>query len=88
MGRFTDRWRTPSWCRSARFSSWSATRDLKVADTALATTLSLLSVERRTSERMRNPYVLIQFDVCDRDSALICLEQALTIVTKYGKTEG
>ena len=25
---------TPSWCRSARFSSWSAARDLKVAETA------------------------------------------------------
>jgi len=38
LGRFTERWRTPNWCRSARFSSWSTARDLKVADTAAANT--------------------------------------------------
>ncbi len=38
LGRFTDRCRTPSWCRSAKFSRWSAARDLKVADTVAANT--------------------------------------------------
>src|SRR5260370_36887325 len=36
LGRFTERRRTPSWCRSARFSSWSVARDLKAADAAVA----------------------------------------------------
>jgi len=36
FGLFTGRLTTPSWCRSARFSKWSAVRDLKIAD-ALAT---------------------------------------------------
>jgi len=36
FGRFTESCRRPSWCRSARFSRWSAARDLKVADAAAA----------------------------------------------------
>ncbi len=46
FGRFTERCRTPSWCRSARFSRWRAAPDLKVADTA-ANRSSALSARRR-----------------------------------------
>jgi hypothetical protein len=38
FGRFAKRCRTPSWWRSARFSKWSAARDLKTADAASADT--------------------------------------------------
>ena len=38
FGRFTERRKTPSWCRSARFSKCSAARDLKTADTEAANT--------------------------------------------------
>ena len=37
LGRFTERRGTPSWCRKARFSNWSAARDLKHADNVSAT---------------------------------------------------
>jgi hypothetical protein len=38
LGRFTERCRTLSWCRSARLSRWSAARDLKFTDAAAAIT--------------------------------------------------
>jgi hypothetical protein len=38
LGRFTERRKTPSWCRSAMFYNWSAARDWKAADVAAANT--------------------------------------------------
>jgi len=66
LGRFTERRRTPSWCRSARFSIWSVARDLKAADVATANTRSVLSVRQNSRLRRRKLYVLIQFDISDR----------------------
>jgi hypothetical protein len=34
FGRFTERRRTASWCRNARFSIWRTVRDLKLAAAA------------------------------------------------------
>jgi hypothetical protein len=47
FGRFTERCRTPSCCLSARFSTWSAARDLKAADAATANRSSALRARRR-----------------------------------------
>ena len=47
FGRFTERCRTPSWCLSARFSTWSAARDFKAADAATANRSSALRTRRR-----------------------------------------
>jgi hypothetical protein len=38
VGLFTERRRTPSWCRSARFSNWSVALDLRVDDAAASNT--------------------------------------------------
>jgi len=62
FGRFTERCRTPSWCRSARFSArWSAARDLKVADAAAANMRKVLSAKRGNCRRTRKLHVLMQF---------------------------
>src|SRR5437899_12892436 len=44
FGFFTERCRTPSWCRSARFSNWRAARVLKTDDRATTSVLSIPSV--------------------------------------------
>src|SRR2546426_4149259 len=47
LGFFTERCRTPSWCRSARFSNWRAARVLKTDDTATTSVVSIPSVRAR-----------------------------------------
>src|SRR2546422_1812950 len=47
FGFFTERCRTTSWCRSARFSSWRAARGLKTDDRATTSVFSIPSVGAR-----------------------------------------
>src|SRR2546423_1531888 len=47
FGFFTERCRTPSWCRSARCSSWRAARVLKTDDRATTSVVSIPSVRAR-----------------------------------------
>jgi hypothetical protein len=48
FGRFTERCKTPSWCRSARFPTRGVQRgNLKTADMAAAHTCGTLSTRRR-----------------------------------------
>jgi hypothetical protein len=44
LGFFTERCRTPSWCRSARSSNWRAARVLKTDDRATTSAVSIPSV--------------------------------------------
>jgi hypothetical protein len=66
FGRFTDRCKTPSWCRRARFSNWRAARDLKVAAAVTARTRTALTARRKKYRTGRKFHVLIRFEVCDR----------------------
>jgi hypothetical protein len=47
FGFFTERCRTPSWCRSARFSNWRAARVLKNDRAAATSAISTPSIRAR-----------------------------------------
>jgi len=48
FGRFMERRRTPSSCRSARLFKWSSVRDLKASDAVPGSARSILRVACRT----------------------------------------
>ena len=66
FARFTDRCKTPSWCRRARFSNCRTARDLKAAADVTARTRPALTARRKKHRTMRKFHVLIQFEVCDK----------------------
>src|SRR5437870_10938798 len=68
FGFFTERCRTPSWCRSARFSNWRFTRVLKPDDRATTSVVSISSVRARTLWSLRKPHLLRSFDIYGREA--------------------
>src|SRR5437870_10654265 len=68
FGFFTERCRTPSWCRSARFSNWRFTRVLKPDDRATTSVVSISSVRARRLWSLRKPHLLRSFDIYGRHS--------------------
>src|SRR5947207_2625233 len=66
FGFFTERCRTPNWCRSARFSTWRAARVLKTDDRATTSVVSIPSVRARKdrkSTRLNSSHTVISYAV-------------------------
>src|SRR5882762_5136826 len=63
---FTERCRTPSWCRSAKFSNWRAARVLKTDDRATTSVVSIPSVRARRLWSLRKPHLLRSFEIYAR----------------------
>src|SRR5438552_2990103 len=68
FGFFTERRRTPSWCRSATFSNWRAARVLKTDDRATNSVVSISSVRARRLWSLRKPHLLRSFQIYGRHS--------------------
>src|SRR3989449_10856577 len=66
FGFFTERRRTPSWCRSATFSNWRAARVLKTDDRATNSVVSISSVRARRLWSLRKPHLLRSFEIYGR----------------------
>ena len=66
FGFFTERCKTPSWCRSARFSNWRAAPVLKMDDRAANSVTSTSNAAERNQWKIRKLYVLRSFGIYGR----------------------
>jgi hypothetical protein len=77
FGRFTERWRTPIWWRSARISSWSAAR---LRNQPEKEAMSAVNTGPTGNRRMRdNPQFINQIDICENHTRFPTLSGSSTV---------